>query len=161
MDAKTAGRLSRELEAIDQEHGRRTPRTNPLEPVACEGCGRPTTQPRRGLCAACYHRERRGSPAVAGACCAACGTRDVRLLRAFRRGDRDVPLCWNCGHLARHARPVPETVEDLAQLVMRPGDRRRRGDRRGPRDRRGSVGDRRLSREGEGDRREGEERRVS
>jgi hypothetical protein len=162
MDAETAGRVSRLLESLDAETEgrRRTPRKEAWEPVLCEACSRLTTEPVRGLCRACYQKTMRGSPAGPGASCVGCGSKDMRALHAYTIGGIAVACCRNCSWVARHARPALETVEDLAQLVMRPGDRRRRGDRRGPRDRRGPVGDRRLSREGAGDRREGEERRT-
>ena len=141
---------------------KRSPRKNPWTPVACEECGAETTEPRKGLCPSCYQRRRRGSPAVVGAECVGCGEADVRVLKSFTLGDQAVAVCWNCGHRARFAKPRPQTVEELRQLVRRPGDRRRRRrDRRAGVDRRGQMGDRRYERPGVGDRRVREDRRAS
>ena len=160
MDEETAGHLSRMAAkfAVENEGKRRRPRKRAWEPVECEACGNPTTEPVRGFCRACYAKLRRGSPARPGARCQGCGEADLRVLKGFKLDGVSIPLCHNCAHLARHAKPRPTTVEELAQLVRRVGDRRQGGDRRTGRDRRGPVGDRRFLRYGEGDRRQVERR---
>lgn len=86
------------------------------------------------MCAACYQRAWRGSPAVGGQC-AVCGLDDVRLLRAVQLGDAKITACHNHGWLVERARPRPTTLAEALEVCSVPGDRRRpNGDRRrGPR----------------------------
>lgn len=70
------------------------------EPVICP-CGRPTDEPRRGLCIACYLRERRGSAFTIHAACQVCRTADKRVLRWHRlAGGVWVVLCANHSAIA-------------------------------------------------------------
>jgi hypothetical protein len=114
--------------------------------VACAVCGRPTDEPRSGLCEPCLERAGKQSEIAAGRC-ALCEVGDGRLLRPARLGDRVVCLCRNHAWLAERTIPRPSTVEELRALLLHPGDRRtslerRSGERRG-RDRRVLAADRR------------------
>lgn len=120
--------------------GRRTlfhVRRSPCNPRPCASCSRPTTEPRRGLCFACYLRAYRGH--VADGACAACGLEDRRVLRRHRLADGLATLCAN--HAAIAGRRTL-TLEALRAECYPPGDRRqgeqRRADRR-------AVGDRRTA----------------
>ena len=118
-------------------------------PVACGTCKRPTGEPRKGLCYACYQRERRG--AVVNAC-AVCGLADARMLMFRTLADGEHVLCGNHA-LALGKRRL--ALSELARELRVPGDRRasdrRAGDRRAA-DRRASVD---LAWLTEGDRRSG------
>ncbi len=95
----------------------------------CQICGKPTDKPRRGLCFACYQRQRRGHQ-LAGPC-AICGLEDKRLLRRHQLADGLVVLCANHAALAGRRQL---SLDELAAECHPPGDRRsadrRRGDRR-------------------------------
>lgn len=62
------------------------------------GCGRPSGN--RRTCARCGVRRSRGTSFPGGACCAACGLGDVRVLRWLRLVDGRVAACGNCAALA-------------------------------------------------------------
>jgi len=127
------------------------------EPVPCSTCGRPTTEPRRGLCMGCRLRVLRGH--VASGCCSVCGTTDARVLRRHRLADGLATLCANDAAIAGRR---PLTVAELRAEVFPAGDRRQ-GDRRRA-DRRNFGDDRRqrfdAARLLDGDTRQGD-RRVS
>jgi hypothetical protein len=101
----------------------RTRRLDAATAVACEVCGSPTTEPRRGLCLRCYRRKQRGSPALGGSC-QVCGLTDRRVLRAVRRDSGIFCLCHNCGWIAeRYCDEVAPLVE-IRALVLHAGGRR-------------------------------------
>lgn len=109
------------------------PRARP--PVHCSACDTQTTQPRKGLCNACYLRARRGT---LGAQCEVCASSDVRVLRALKLGDGTHTGCHNHAWLAERARPVPADLAAWVEACRVPGDRRqpdddrRQGKRREP-----------------------------
>ena len=70
------------------------------EPVACVRCTKPTDEPRRGLCIACYLRQRRGSEFTIDACCQVCSTADKRVLRWHRLAGGFAVLCANHAAIA-------------------------------------------------------------
>lgn len=97
----------------------------------CTACARPTAEPRRGMCFACYQRARRGH--VASSACAVCATADRRVLRRHQLVDGWTVLCAN--HAAVAGRRSISLLELRAE-VSPEGDRRaadrRREDRRSP-----------------------------
>ncbi|MSP61046.1 MAG: hypothetical protein EXR72_12020 [Myxococcales bacterium] len=97
-----------------------------LEKRSCDGCGRPTDEPRRGLCSACYIREPSDAIPIHGAC-ASCGERRRMILRWARLAVGRVLTCYNCGHVADNARPKVQDVPALRDLMTRD---RRTDDRR-------------------------------
>lgn len=104
----------------------------------CTNCGRPTTEPRRGLCKGCHLREHRGH--LAAGPCAVCGTGDRRVLRRHLLSGGPVTLCANDSAIAGRR---PLSLDQLRAEVRAPSDRRgqdrRRGDRRVPIVRRARV----------------------
>jgi len=100
-------------------------------PVPCVKCGRPTTNPRRGLCDKHYLEAYTGR--VVGPACEVCGNQDPRVLGRRRLdGCTWSTLCSNCSAVAGKR---TLTVGELALEVRPPGDRRQQ-DRRGGADRR-------------------------
>lgn len=91
----------------------------------CLHCGRPTPEPRKGACSACYQRARRGHDHDGA--CAACGLADARVLRRHQLADGWSTLCANDAAIAGR-RPI--TLAQLRTERFPDGDRRR-GDRRG------------------------------
>ena len=82
-------------------------------PVACVRCTRQTEEPRRGLCFACYQRERRGHD-VSDAC-AVCETRDARVLRRHALVCGPSTLCANHSAIAgRRALTLDELRSECA-----------------------------------------------
>ena len=104
----------------------------------CLACARPTTEPRKGLCFACYQRQGRGHETALE--CACCGVKDRRVLRRHRLGEDWSTLCANCSAIAGKR---PLTLEVLKAEVFPVGDRRSAGrricDRRVPAERRHRV----------------------
>lgn len=108
-------------------------RTFGYQPVPCSVCSRRTTEPRLGLCLACYLRHYRGG--LRGSACDCCSAGDPRVLvRRTIFGDVHT-LCANCAAVLGRRR--------LSLLALReeiwPSWDRRQGDRRA-RDRRSPVG---------------------
>ena len=93
---------------------------------SCSSCGR-NGPLRRGLCVACYHRARRGSPAVGNARCIVCELADVRMLRAVKLADgRAIVACRNHAFLIERARPRPRS-ETTAAGICAPSNSRAPG----------------------------------
>jgi len=86
------------------------------EPAFCVECTKPTDEPRRGLCIACYLRQRRGSAFTVDACCQVCRTADKRVLRWHRlAGGALVVLCANHAAIAgRRELPIEELRAECA-----------------------------------------------
>lgn len=117
-------------------------------PTPCRTCSRPTLEPRRGECFACYQRGRRGH--VPEGVCVVCGATDRRMLRRTLLlqplGDaRHETLCAN--HAAVVGRRTL-SLEELRAELSAPGDRRqedrRAGERRAPAPRRARADVRHL-----------------
>jgi len=92
--------------------------------TACQNCARPTSEPRKGLCLACYRRLQRGT-LVQGPC-KVCQLGDRRMLRRHRLADGWAELCGNDAQLAG------QRTMTLAELVAErfPDGDRRQDDRR-------------------------------
>ncbi len=117
------------------------PRTR--KPIPCSSCDTVTATPRRGLCNACYLRQRRG---VLGEQCEICDCYDVRVLRAVKLGDGETHTgCHNHAWLAERTRPRPLDLDQWLLACQVPGDRRRPdGDRRSNKRRAPRARDRRA-----------------
>lgn len=126
-------------------------------PTACLHCGRPTSEPRKGACSACYQRARRGHDHDGA--CSVCGLADARVLRRHQLADGWTTLCANDAALAGRR---PLSLHQLRAERYPDGDRRgadrRAGDRRDASVRRARVVVERLV--GDDDRRERVGRRA-
>lgn len=127
----------------------------PCNPVKCSACPRTTTEPRKGLCFACYQRDRRGHDRAKA--CAVCAVGDPRVLRRHKLALGFETLCANHSAIAGRRRI---TLGELRAECFPSGDRRRtdrrHADRRGGPERRTRVDVERLL---EGDSRKGGRRR--
>lgn len=128
--------------------------------VECNECGRPTNQPRKGMCSGCYQAEYHGRTKEAE--CECCDYADPRVL--VRRRDPNgvwLTLCANCVQI-KGKRPM--NLEELKKEVLPPDDRRlvdrRKGIKRRHDDRRDD--DRRLlhRNDDDDDRRDDDRRRT-
>lgn len=84
------------------------------------------------MCPACYHKARRGSPAVAGAACCVCSESDTGMLRAVELATATVACCYSHAHLAERLVPPPADEAELAERIRERGAARaqRMGERR-------------------------------
>ena len=99
--------------------------TFPVKPTKpCAACGRPTAEPRRGCCWACYFRARTAREVAES--CACCGTRDRRVLGLQTLADGPTTLCGNCGRVAGKRKML---LDALRAEVFPTGDRRQQGRR--------------------------------
>jgi hypothetical protein len=105
-------------------------RTQGRIPYVCR-CGRPTLEPRKGLCPRCYQHDYHGRRLAEG--CEGCGQSDPRTLVRRTLAGVSATVCGNCAAIVGR-RPV--SLQGLrAELGPQPGDRRtkqrrRAGDRR-------------------------------
>ena len=124
---------------------------------SCVACARPAPNARKGMCGRCYQARWKG--AAHGPACEVCSVADPRVMVRRRMPLEDGALVWRtlCANCTTIAGKRPLTLGELAREVRPTGDRRRAGDRR-RNDRRAAAGDRRIDREGIGDRRETQRR---
>jgi hypothetical protein len=108
----------------------------------CEVCRARVPELRRGRCWGCYSRWAESRPVGLGAACTMCGDRRRRHLRRVELLSAWMPICHNCLAVTLSLSPMPETLDQIRQCLLR--DRRFRDRRRGksdtrvfPRERRG------------------------
>ena len=95
--------------------------------IACNICGAAVTELRRGRCWGCYSRWVESRPVGRGATCTVCYEKRRAELKLVELKGRSLPFCHGCAaHVLRLA-DVPETVEELRDILRR---ERRHDDRR-------------------------------
>jgi hypothetical protein len=97
-------------------------------PKVCEICSAKVEELRRGRCWGCYQRWTDDRPVGLGASCALCGDRRRGFLRSIELLGTWLPVCNNCGHRAARLDPLPRTIGEIRETLLRD---RRRDDRRG------------------------------
>ncbi len=114
--------------------------------LTCSACSAQVAELRRGRCWTCYTRWSELRPVGRGAMCLICHERRRDHLRLVEMRARSVPMCHSCAGRTLRLTQVPDSLDELREILTRD---RRRNDRRDegldqrifPRERR--VGDRR------------------
>jgi hypothetical protein len=95
--------------------------------IPCNVCGAAVTELRRGRCWGCYTRWAEARPVGRGASCTVCLEKRRLQLKLVEVKGRSLPFCHGCAALMLRLPDVPETVEELRQVLRR---ERRQADRR-------------------------------
>jgi hypothetical protein len=95
--------------------------------MPCNVCGASVTELRRGRCWGCYSRWVESRPVGRGASCAVCMEKRRNMLKLVELKGRSLPFCHGCAAQVLRLADVPETIEELREVLRR---ERRDGDRR-------------------------------
>jgi hypothetical protein len=95
--------------------------------IPCNVCGAAVTELRRGRCWGCYTRWADSRPVGRGASCTVCLEKRRLQLKLVEVKGRSIPFCHGCAALMLRLPDVPETIEELRQVLNR---ERRQEDRR-------------------------------
>ena len=95
--------------------------------IPCNVCGAAVTELRRGRCWGCYTRWAESRPVGRGACCTVCLEKRRLMLKLVEVKGRSLPFCHGCAALMLRLLDIPDTIEELRQVLNR---ERRHDDRR-------------------------------